>query len=236
MGSQSSPNNDKKIETAENLKVTATTSAEKVIEELARKLSTNASSSTMSERGTTIAQDNSETSGKAENQTAQKLTAVDHGIKSELKKKDSEKSEVPTFTLKKPKGIAKWPEQKVEIRLKQGFQFNIMCIGETSCGKSTFIESLFDIRSPLTYTDHPSDKNFKFTSFSTADQNAPISISITFTKGMNFLPNDTEIENISNHIKILNQDYLDQDTAISRPDAIKDKRIHLFIYFITAPI
>ena len=29
---------------------------------------------------------------------------------------------------------------------------------------------------------------------------------------------------------------MDQETAISRPDAIKDKRIHLFIYFITAPI
>lgn len=235
--SQSSPNCDKKIEPADDLKVTATTSAEKVIEELAQKLSKNASSNTMSDKSAPNTQENCEKSRKVENQMAQKLTVVDHEMKNELKKKDAEKSpEVPTFTLKKPKGIAKWPEQKVEIRLKQGFQFNIMCIGETSCGKSTFIESLFDIRSPLTYTDHPSDKNFKFTSFSTADQNAPISINITFTKGMNFLPNDTEIENISNHIKILNQDYLDQETAISRPDAIKDKRIHLFIYFITAPI
>ena len=83
--SQSSPNCDKKTEPADSLKVTATTSAEKVIEELAQKLSKNASSNTMSDKSAPNTQENCEKSRKVENQMAQKLTVVDHEMKNELK-------------------------------------------------------------------------------------------------------------------------------------------------------
>lgn len=51
-------------------------------------------------------------------------------------------------------GFDSLPDQLVQKSLQHGFAFNFLCVGETGIGKSTLIESLFNMKfdfKPTTY-------------------------------------------------------------------------------------
>ncbi|VDP09641.1 unnamed protein product, partial [Soboliphyme baturini] len=52
---------------------------------------------------------------------------------------------IPTVELKGLVGFSSLPDQLVHKAKKNGFIFNIICVGETGIGKSTLIESLFSM-------------------------------------------------------------------------------------------
>ena len=68
--------------------------------------------------------------------------------------------------------------------MEMGTRFNIMCVGEPSCGKSTLIESIFDIRED--YTAKTTDNgNFKIVEFLATKDNASITLTVAYTKSFN---------------------------------------------------
>ena len=54
--------------------------------------------------------------------------------------------DVPVLKLNGHVGFDSLPCQLVHKCQKQGFQFNILCVGETGMGKTTLIESLFNMK------------------------------------------------------------------------------------------
>lgn len=90
-------------------------------------------------------------------------------------------SQVTKHVLKTPRGIAKWKNQIVDGKMKKGFNFNIMCIGEDGCGKSTFIHSLLDIRNEAKTELDPSGK-FEILKINAVNKESTINIKVIFTK------------------------------------------------------
>ncbi|KAK6027528.1 hypothetical protein OSTOST_06438, partial [Ostertagia ostertagi] len=59
-----------------------------------------------------------------------------------------------TLELNGHVGLDALPHQLVKKAVEAGFQFNLMCVGETGMGKTTLIESLFNMKLDLEPCSH----------------------------------------------------------------------------------
>lgn len=138
-------------------------------------------------------------------------------------------------------GFANLPNQVYRKSVKKGFEFNLMVIGESGLGKSTFINSLF-----LTELYNPEDfpgtyERSKKTAFvdSTSvllnEKGVNLRLTIVDTPGFGEAIDNTNCwVPITEYIDGKYEEYLSSESKVNRKLPINDQRIHCCLYFISA--
>jgi septin 7 len=144
-------------------------------------------------------------------------------------------------------GFANLPNQVYRKAVKKGFEFNLMVIGESGLGKSTFINSLF-----LTelYTSGGADSEWpgtfdrrggvlrkttcvESTSVTLVEKNVNLKLTVVDTPGYGESIDNTNCwQSIIDHIDSKYEDYLGAESKISRKLPINDQRVHCCLHFI----
>ncbi|KRT81560.1 50S ribosome-binding GTPase, partial [Oryctes borbonicus] len=93
-------------------------------------------------------------------------------------------TEARTLKLSGHVGFDSLPDQLVSKSVQNGFNFNIMCIGETGLGKSTLMDSLFNTNFESTPSPHslPTVK-LKAHTYELQESNVRLKLTIVDTVG-----------------------------------------------------
>lgn len=136
-------------------------------------------------------------------------------------------------------GFANLPNQVYRKAVKKGFEFNLMVIGESGLGKSTFINSLF-----LTELYNPNEfpgtferkKKTTFvdsTSVLLSEKGVNLRLTIVDTPGFGESIDNTNCwQPIIDYIDNKYEDYLNAESKVNRKLPINDQRIHCCLHFI----
>ena len=132
-------------------------------------------------------------------------------------------------------GLDRLPEQLVAKCVSKGFNFNILCIGETGIGKSTLMDTLFNTQfewSPSTHFE-PTVRLTK-NSYDLQENDCRLKLSIIETVGFGDQIDKDDTRNIlSNYIDQQFEEYLQEELKIKRNFAtLNDNRIHVCLYFL----
>ncbi|KFP43570.1 Septin-10, partial [Chlamydotis macqueenii] len=141
-----------------------------------------------------------------------------------------------TLSLSGHVGFGSLPDQLVKKSIKQGFCFNILCIGETGSGKSTLINSLFN-----TNFDEPVSTHFlpsvrlKAQTYELQESNVLLKLTIVSTVGFGDQINkEDSCQPIVDYIDAQFEAYLQEELKIKRSlFSYHDTRIHVCLYFIS---
>ncbi|CAG0890072.1 unnamed protein product, partial [Cyprideis torosa] len=140
-----------------------------------------------------------------------------------------------TLTLTGHVGFDTLPDQLVEKAVKNGFTFNILCIGETGIGKSTLMDSLFN----TTFETQPSSHNLSSVklrghTYELKENNVALKLTIVDTVGYGDQINKEDcFSSIVDYIDAQFEAYLQEELKIKRSlNSYHDTRIHACIYFI----
>ncbi|XP_054018877.1 septin-10 [Dryobates pubescens] len=141
-----------------------------------------------------------------------------------------------TLSLSGHVGFGSLPEQLVKKSIKQGFCFNILCIGETGIGKSALINSLFN-----TNFDDPVSTHFlprvqlRAQTYELQESNVLLKLTVVNTVGFGDQINrEDSYQPIVDYIDAQFEAYLQEELKINRSLFIyHDTRIHVCIYFIS---
>ncbi|NXA40638.1 SEP10 protein, partial [Eudromia elegans] len=133
-------------------------------------------------------------------------------------------------------GFDSLPDQLVNKCIKQGFSFNILCIGETGTGKSTLIDSLFN-----TTFDDPVSTHFqpnvrlRARTYDLQESNVHLKLTIVNTVGFGDQINkEDSYQPIVDYIDAQFEAYLQEELKIKRSlHSYHDTRIHVCLYFIS---
>ena len=137
-------------------------------------------------------------------------------------------------------GFANLPNQVYRKSVKKGFEFNLMVIGESGLGKSTFINSLFltELYNP---TDFPGTfERKKKTTFVDAtsviltEKGVNLRLTVVDTPGFGDSIDNTNCWlPIIEYIDSKYEEYLNAESKVNRKLPISDQRIHCCLYFIS---
>ncbi|XP_054662214.1 septin-10 isoform X3 [Grus americana] len=141
-----------------------------------------------------------------------------------------------TLSLSGHVGFGSLPDQLVKKSIKQGFCFNILCIGETGSGKSTLINSLFN-----TNFDDPVSTHFlpsvrlRAQTYELEESNVLLKLTIVNTVGFGDQINkEDSYQPIVDYIDAQFEAYLQEELKIKRSlFSYHDTRIHVCLYFIS---
>ncbi|NXU57439.1 SEP10 protein, partial [Turnix velox] len=141
-----------------------------------------------------------------------------------------------TLTLSGHLGLDSLPDQLVKKSIKQGFCFNILCIGETGSGKSTLINSLFN-----TNFDNPVSSHFlpsvqlRAQTYELLECDVLLKLTIVNTVGFgDQLNREDSYQPIVDYIDAQFEAYLQEELKIKRSlFSYHDTRIHVCLYFIS---
>ncbi|NXJ65428.1 SEP10 protein, partial [Rostratula benghalensis] len=141
-----------------------------------------------------------------------------------------------TLSLSGHVGFGSLPDQLVKKSIKQGFCFNILCIGETGSGKSTLINSLFN-----TTFDDPVSSHFlprvqlRAQTYELQEGNVLLKLTIVNTVGFGDQINkEDSYQPIVDYIDAQFEAYLQEELKIRRSlFSYHDTRIHVCLYFIS---
>ncbi|XP_050753172.1 septin-10 isoform X3 [Gymnogyps californianus] len=141
-----------------------------------------------------------------------------------------------TLSLSGHVGFGGLPDQLVKKSIKQGFCFNILCIGETGSGKSTLINSLFN-----TNFDDPVSTHFlpsvrlRAQTYELQESNVLLKLTIVNTVGFGDQINkEDSYQPIVDYIDAQFEAYLQEELKIKRSlFSYHDTRIHVCLYFIS---
>ncbi|KAM9204438.1 septin-10 [Mergus octosetaceus] len=133
-------------------------------------------------------------------------------------------------------GFDSLPDQLVNKSIKQGFCFNILCIGETGTGKSTLIDSLFN-----TSFDDPVSTHFqpnvrlRAQTYELQESNVHLKLTIVNTVGFGDQINkEDSYQPIVDYIDAQFEAYLQEELKVKRSlFSYHDTRIHACLYFIS---
>ncbi|XP_066841335.1 septin-10 isoform X7 [Anser cygnoides] len=133
-------------------------------------------------------------------------------------------------------GFDSLPDQLVNKSIKQGFCFNILCIGETGTGKSTLIDSLFN-----TSFDDPVSTHFqpnvrlRAQTYELQESNVRLKLTVVNTVGFGDQINkEDSYQPIVDYIDAQFEAYLQEELKIKRSlFSYHDTRIHACLYFIS---
>jgi GTP-binding protein EngB required for normal cell division len=149
-------------------------------------------------------------------------------------------SQTKTKTLDGYVGFANLPNQVYRKSVKKGFEFNLMIIGESALGKSTFVNSLF-----LTELYNPTDFPGTFerrkkttvvdsTSVMLTEKGVTLRLNIIDTPGFgDNIDNSDSWQPIIEYIDSRYEDYLSNESKVNRKLPINDQRIHCCLFFIS---
>ncbi|XP_065312880.1 septin-2-like isoform X2 [Gordionus sp. m RMFG-2023] len=145
-------------------------------------------------------------------------------------------SSIRTLKLNGHVGFDTFPEQLVSKSIRQGFIFNILCIGETGLGKSTLMDSLFN----TSFDSLPSPHNLLQVSlqsktYELREGNVNLKLTIVDTVGYGDQINKEESwKPIIQYIDDQFENYLQEELKIKRSlHNYHDSRIHCCLYFIS---
>jgi septin 6/8/11 len=140
-----------------------------------------------------------------------------------------------TLKLKGYVGFDKIASQYVNKSVKDGFAFNIMCIGETGIGKSTLMDTLFNTNFNLIpSTHHEKEVNLSANTFELTENNMKLKLTIIESSGFGDQINkENSTEQILNYINEQYEAYVQEELNLKRSfKPLNDTRIHLCLYFI----
>ncbi|CAL8147246.1 unnamed protein product [Orchesella dallaii] len=140
------------------------------------------------------------------------------------------------LTLSGRVGFDSLPDQLVNKAKGKGFDFNILCIGETGIGKSTLMETLFNTKFDSAPAPHTQPSvSLKSESYELVESNVQMNLTIVDTVGYGDQVNQ---EGASKPIvEFINKQFFlffEEELKTSRClELYKDTRIHACLYFIS---
>ncbi|NXE52502.1 SEP10 protein, partial [Casuarius casuarius] len=133
-------------------------------------------------------------------------------------------------------GFDSLPDQLVNKSIKQGFCFNILCIGETGIGKSALIDSLFNtsFHDPVSTHFQPNVR-LRARTYELQESNVRLKLTIVNTVGFGDQINkEDSYQPIVDYIDAQFEAYLQEELKIKRSlHSYHDTRIHVCLYFIS---
>lgn len=142
-------------------------------------------------------------------------------------------------TLEGYVGFANLPNQVYRKSVKKGFEFNLMVIGESGLGKSTFINSLFLAELynpedfPNTFERRKKTTYIDSTSVLLNEKGVNLRLSIIDTPGFGeSIDNSNCWQPIIDFIDSKYEEYLNAESKINRKLPIQDNRVHCCLHFI----
>ena len=141
-------------------------------------------------------------------------------------------TEYQPISLKGPVGIEAFSEHALKQARCKEYIFNLMIVGETGLGKSTFINSLFH-SNILLHSNRPT-KTIQMQTFEQLlnENGVKLRLSLLDTVGFGLTLNRaTDLDPILSHIKAQYEIHLNSERSTERKQ-IQDSRIHCILYFI----
>lgn len=132
-------------------------------------------------------------------------------------------------------GFDSFPDQLVTKCVNKGFDFNILCIGETGCGKSTLIDSLFKSNFCDTPVAHKlPEVRLVQNTFNLQESNVNLRLTVVSTAGYGDQINkENSTKAVVDYIDRQFEQYLTEELKIKRDlVSFHDTRIHVCLYFI----
>ncbi|KAI1703388.1 septin domain-containing protein [Ditylenchus destructor] len=134
-------------------------------------------------------------------------------------------------------GFANFPHQVFRRCIKNGFEFNLMVVGQSGLGKSTFLNSLFlaEVHDQKAEPSKAIPSTVKIESKTMKIVENDVRVTITFidTPGFGDLVDNSNCwDSIVQYIEGNFSKYLNEETKIERSPVIEDQRVHLCLYFI----
>eukprot|EP00835_Amoeboradix_gromovi_P006234 NODE_697_length_5080_cov_0.072877.p2 type:complete len:278 gc:universal NODE_697_length_5080_cov_0.072877:4003-3170(-) len=141
-------------------------------------------------------------------------------------------AEYPVINLKGPVGIEAFSEHALRQSKCKEYVFNLMVVGESGLGKSTFINSLF--HSNILLHSHRPAKTIQLQQFEELLQENGVKLRLTLLDTVGFgmtLNRSADLEPILAYIKSQYETHLNSERSTERKQ-IQDTRIHCILYFI----
>ncbi|KAM6175542.1 septin-9 isoform 1-T1 [Erethizon dorsatum] len=138
-------------------------------------------------------------------------------------------------------GIDSILEQMRRKAMKQGFEFNIMVVGQSGLGKSTLINTLFKSKisrksvQPTSEEHIPKTIEIKSITHDIEEKGVRMKLTVIDTPGFgDHINNENCWQPIMKFINDQYEKYLQEEVNINRKKHIPDTRVHCCLYFIPA--
>lgn len=139
-------------------------------------------------------------------------------------------------------GIDSILEQMRRKAMKQGFEFNIMVVGQSGLGKSTLINTLFkskisrkSVQPPSAEERIPKTIEIKSITHDIEEKGVRMKLTVIDTPGFgDHINNENCWQPIMKFIDDQYEKYLQEEVNINRKKRIPDTRVHCCLYFIPA--
>ncbi|XP_049717371.1 septin-9 isoform X1 [Elephas maximus indicus] len=138
-------------------------------------------------------------------------------------------------------GIDSILEQMRRKAMKQGFEFNIMVVGQSGLGKSTLINTLFKSKisrksvQPTSEERIPKTIEIKSITHDIEEKGVRMKLTVIDTPGFgDHINNENCWQPIMKFINDQYEKYLQEEININRKKRIPDTRVHCCLYFIPA--
>ncbi|XP_006145779.1 septin-9 isoform X3 [Tupaia chinensis] len=138
-------------------------------------------------------------------------------------------------------GIDSILEQMRRKAMKQGFEFNIMVVGQSGLGKSTLINTLFKSKisrksvQPTSEERIPKTIEIKSITHDIEEKGVRMKLTVIDTPGFgDHINNENCWQPIMKFIDDQYEKYLQEEVNINRKKRIPDTRVHCCLYFIPA--
>ncbi|CAF1112612.1 unnamed protein product [Rotaria sordida] len=136
-------------------------------------------------------------------------------------------------------GFVSLPDQVHRRAIKKGFEFNLMVVGQSGLGKSTFINTLFQTElygQDFPSTIHRKKKSVTIDSSSIILKEKGVQLRLTIVDTPGFgdsVDNSNCWQPIIDYIDSKYEEYLNGESRVIRKTHIIDNRIHACLYFIS---
>ncbi|XP_007979463.3 septin-14 [Chlorocebus sabaeus] len=128
------------------------------------------------------------------------------------------------------------PNQLVNRSIRQGFTFNVLCVGETGIGKSTLIDTLFNTNLKDNKSSHfYSNVGLQIQTYELQESNVQLKLTVVETVGYgDQIDKEASYQPIVDYIDAQFEAYLQEELKIKRSlFEYHDSRIHVCLYFIS---